>query len=172
MEGTVYKNKYFSIEEKSFNGKDGGTSIYNYMKVGLTVSILPVLNDKKIILERQFRHALGKYIYEIPAGHGETGEDPKTAAARELEEETGYKAGRVRFMFKAFVSPGFSTELLHYFVADNLQKTKTNLDKDEDIEIFEVSFEKALDMIKNNEIESAMSINSILFYLKFFENNK
>ncbi len=172
MDNVVYKNKYFSIEEKSFNSKDGSKSIYSYMKVGITVSILPILNDKKIILERQFRHALGRYIYEIPAGHGETGEDPETAASRELEEETGYKAGRIRFMFKAFVSPGFSTELLHYFVADNLKKTKTNLDKDEDIKIFEVSIEKALDMIKNNEIESAMSINSILFYLKFFENNK
>ncbi len=170
MTTTVYSNKHFSIEEKIFNGRNNKKLKYNYMKVSETVSILPILNNKKIIIEKQFRHVLGRYLYELPAGHMEKNETPKQAAGRELEEETGYKANRIRFMFKAFVSPGLSTELLHYFIADKLKKTKTNFDEEEEIETIEVTFDEILEMIKNNEIKNNMTITSIFFYLQFFKN--
>lgn len=161
----VYKGPYFVIEEWKEKTGSKFARVTGYDSVG----ILPILKNGKIILERQYRHSLDRYLYEIPAGKMEKGEDPALCAGRELEEETGYHAGRLRHMFDVYPSPGMKTELMHFYLADRLVKTKRHMDVDEIIEIKEVSIEKILSMMKTNQIRDGKTINGVLYYLHFMK---
>lgn len=99
------------------------------------VTIIPVLDDGTIIMERQFRPAIGRYIYEMPAGHVNKGESPKHAAGRELEEETGYRARVLKPLMKTYHSPGSSSTQNNYFLARGLYKGRKHPDKHEVIEV-------------------------------------
>src|SRR5262245_44718367 len=98
------------------------------------VCVVPVQADGTILLVRQFRLAAGKVLLEIPAGTLEAGEDPADCAARELEEETGFKAGQMRFLFSAFLAPGYSTELIHAYLATDLTEGSIHFDAGENCE--------------------------------------
>jgi len=120
--------------------------------------IVPVFDDGTVALVRQYRHAASQYMLEIPAGSLEKGEDPRTGAIRELEEEIGVVAANIELITEFYVSPGFLTEKMYVFLATGLTETQQNLESDELIEIERVPFEKALEMVKNGEIEDAKTI--------------
>ena len=125
------------------------------------VAIIPILDDR-IVFVRQFRHAVGKVLCELPAGTLRRGESPGACAARELEEETGYVAGSLRKLFHCCLAPGYSSEIIHVYLATDLRKTKPTTDSDEFIELLTVSREEALRMVMSNEIEDAKTISGIL----------
>jgi ADP-ribose pyrophosphatase len=133
------------------------------------VAIVPIIGDR-IILVRQFRHAVGKVLCEIPAGTLKRGESPDVCAARELEEETGYVAGSLRKLFHCCLAPGYSSEVIHVYLATGLKPTKPNTDSDEFIEVLMATREEALRMVMSNEIEDAKTISGILM-LKQIEGN-
>ncbi len=120
----------------------------------------------RIIMERQYRHTAGKVLWEIPAGTLEEGEDPESCAKRELEEETGYVAGTVRPLIHFYVAPGYSTEVIHFFLAGDLRKENASPDEDEAIETRFVSLEEAHEMVRSNVIEDGKSIIGILLALE------
>ena len=124
--------------------------------------IVPVFEDGTVALVRQYRHAAGKYLLEVPAGSLEKGEDPLTGAVRELEEEIGVKAENVELITEFYVSPGFLTEKMFVYLATGLTETKQNLEIDELIEIERVTFPQALDLIRSGNIEDAKSIVGII----------
>lgn len=128
------------------------------------VAILPLLERDKILLLKQYRPAIGKWIYEIPAGTLEKGEDYLECARRELEEETGYKARRMEKLFEMYLAPGYSTEKLHSFLASDLEPSSPHRDLGEEIKVVKVPFEKALKMIESNRIEDAKTIATLLFF--------
>ena len=102
---------------------------------------------------------------EIPAGTLEKGEKPEECAARELMEETGYKAGRLEPLGRCYMTPGYCTELIHFFVATNLTKIEHHeMDEDEEITIVNVSVEDAVKMILNGKIEDAKTVCAVLAY--------
>ncbi|MGC8479288.1 MAG: NUDIX hydrolase [Candidatus Micrarchaeia archaeon] len=153
------------IQKKfAYNGRE---YIRKYIETPETVCIVAVLKNKKIILEKQYRQIIKKTIIEIPAGKLRHNESPKNGALRELEEETGYKAMRIKYLFSAYASPGFSNEIMHYFLADKLKKTKTNRDFDETIKLIEVDIKDAIKLIKTGKIKNSTSIAGILYYTNF-----
>ena len=124
--------------------------------------IVPVFPDKTVALVKQYRHAAGKYLWEIPAGSLEKGENPEEGARRELEEEVGATAGKLELLIEFYVSPGFLSEKMFVFLATDLTETAQNLEADELIEIEKFTFERAFKMIRKNEIEDAKTIVGLI----------
>ena len=133
-----------------------------------TICVLPVTEKGTIILERQYRTALGRYILEIPAGKIDEGEEPELCLHRELEEETGLRAIKFKKCFEGFVTCGYSDEYMHYYAAltEKIpdEERKHFPDPDEEIELVEVTLEKALEMIKLKEIIDSKTITMIYLY--------
>jgi ADP-ribose pyrophosphatase len=125
--------------------------------------IVPVFDDGTVALVRQYRHAAGKYLLEVPAGSLDEGEDPKTGALRELEEEIGYRAAKIEKIAEFFVSPGFLTEKMFVYLATELTETSQNLEEDELIEIEQLTLDQALGKIRSGEIEDAKTIVGLTF---------
>ena len=121
-------------------------------------AVVPLKHDGTVVLIRQFRHAAGGYIYEIPAGKLHPGEDPTVCAARELEEEIGYRAGKLDHLSSIFTAPGFTDEVIHIYKATELTTGRQHLDCDEILEIIEVSLSESIRMIEDGTIRDAKSI--------------
>jgi ADP-ribose pyrophosphatase len=121
-------------------------------------AVVPLKEDGRVILIRQFRHAAGGFIYEIPAGKLHPGEDPTVCAARELEEEVGYRAGRFDLLASIFTAPGFTDEVIHVYRATELTSGRQQLDRDEVLEVTEMPLQEAIRMIETGAIRDAKSI--------------
>ena len=121
-------------------------------------AVVPFLDDENILLLRQYRYAAGGTIWEVPAGKLDAGEEPEHCAARELEEETGYRAGRITRTGEILTTPGFTDERIHLFCAFDLTRGKRAHETAEVIEVHEVAFRDALEMIERGEIIDAKSI--------------
>jgi ADP-ribose pyrophosphatase len=121
-------------------------------------AVVPMKDNGTVILIRQFRYAAGGYIYEIPAGKLQPGEDPKLCAARELQEEIGYRAASLELLASVLTTPGFTDEVIHIYKGTGLTKGKQDLDHDEVIEIVELPLEKALAQIIDGTIRDAKTI--------------
>jgi len=119
-----------------------------------------------VILVRQYRHAAGRELLEIPAGTLHEGEDPLDCAIRELEEETGYLAAKMIQRARFWTTPGFTTELMYLYEATDLTKTQIHPDEDEAIEVAIASRAEALQMIEDGRIQDAKSILGLLRILK------
>ncbi len=132
-----------------------------------SVVVIPVLDDRRIVLIRQFRYAAGKYLWELVAGHKEPGEDPAQGAHRELLEETGYTARRVRKLFEIFPSPGLLGERMDIYLAEGLTRGKSKPEEDEKISWRIVSLAEAERWIRQGKICDAKTIAGLLYYSKF-----
>lgn len=122
------------------------------------VVVLPITDEKKTVLVRQYRSPANDLLLEVPAGKTEPGEDIAKAVARELEEETGYKAGNVDYLGKAYASPGISSEIYHFFVATGLTKGKAHPDEDEDTQPMELPFGEFVNLINCGKISDTKTI--------------
>lgn len=125
------------------------------------VGMVPLLSDGKIVLVRQFRHAVGKVLLEIPAGKLEEGELPEVCARRELAEEVGYRAGEMVKLAEFYNSPGFCDEYFHLFLARELEEGKAEAEADEFFLVEAVHIEEAFDMISAGEVRDAKTIIGI-----------
>lgn len=134
-----------------------------------TVAILPITRKGYMLLEVQYRPPIGKRIYEIPAGHIEKGEKPTDSAIRELEEETGFKTGKIKELTYFYPSPGLLSKKEYFFIAEKLTKGKTSFDKDEQIITKEMKISQALKYIKSGKIVDAKTIIAILYYSQFMD---
>jgi ADP-ribose pyrophosphatase len=130
------------------------------------VCIVARLETDKILLIRQYRHSTGGELLEIPAGGLGKGEDPRVAAIRELEEETGYLAANMIERARFWTTPGFTTEFMYLYEATGLTKTEIKPDEDEVIEVDVVSCDDALRMIDDGRIQDAKTILGLLRILK------
>jgi len=120
--------------ERTFQVR-GQPHTHSFVLTGDVVVILAEASDGRFLLVRQYRASLDRQTVEFPAGHCEPGESPEAAAGRELEEETGHRCARLRFLFKFEPAPGCTDEVIHAFWADGLEPTATSFDPGEDIEI-------------------------------------
>ena len=137
------------------NGKEAKREIVEHPGA---VAVVPILPDGRIIMVRQYRHAVGKALLEIPAGKLDRGEIPEQCAARELEEETGYASIQLRSLTSVWTAPGFSNEIIHIYVAENLQEKVQNLDEDEFLHIEIYSKEELRQMIQDGSISDSKTI--------------
>ncbi|MDA3902022.1 MAG: NUDIX hydrolase [Desulfuromusa sp.] len=125
---------------------------------------LPILDDGRLLLIRQFRPAARDYVYEIPAGRLEIGEDAGRCVARELQEEVGYCPGQLDSLGYVYSSVGFCTERIYLFIATQLKQTQTAHEPDEFIEPLVVTFDEALEMISAETITDAKTQIALLRY--------
>ena len=126
-------------------------------------AVVPFLDRERIILLRQFRHAAGGTIWEVPAGKLDAGEDPASCAARELAEETGYRAGRLERTGMILTTPGFTDERIHLFCAFELSPGATAHEHNEVIRTEVVPLRQALEMIDRGEISDGKTIAALFF---------
>lgn len=152
---------------------DGSTGELELVEHSGAAAVLPVVgdpgaDDPEILLIRQYRYAAGGYLYEVPAGTLDPG-DPswEACARRELAEETGYEAGSLRRLTWIFTTPGFTDEVIHLFLAENLVAGEASRDADEFMEVVQLPFSRALAMVRDSEIVDAKSIVTLLHAAAF-----
>ena len=161
----VYNGKIVNLARKQIRMNNGKTTVRDVIEHPGSVAIVPLLDDRRIVLIRQFRLATGSFIWEIPAGTLEKDESPEACAKRELEEETGFQCGSLDPLFNCYLAPGYSTELMHLYLARDLKKTTQHIEEDEIITIHEVSPNEALQMIGRGDIRDSKTIGDISFLL-------
>jgi ADP-ribose pyrophosphatase len=123
----------------------------------------PAGEDPQLLLIRQYRYAAEGYLYEIPAGRLDPGEDPRDCALRELQEETGCTAGSVEHMYTMYTTPGFTDEKIHIFMAAGLTRGEAAHEADEFLDVESVSLTRALEMVRSGEIKDGKTAVGILY---------
>ncbi len=163
----VYQGKVFGVRQDVVIEPGGKPATRDIVTHPGSVVVLPVLNDGRILMIRQYRHTVGGYLLEVVAGRKEPGESTLKAAKRELAEETGYRAKHFREMMNVYPTPGFVEETMVAYAATGLTLGKTNLDADEIIEPIPFTLKALLEMIRKEQIHDAKSVACILYYARF-----
>ena len=125
-------------------------------------AVVPFVSDEDVLLIRQYRHAAGGTIYEVPAGKLDAGEAPEVCAARELEEEAGRRAGKLEKLGAIWTTPGFTDERIHLFAAYQLETVPQRLESDEVIELIQMPLRAALDLVWSGELSDAKSALALI----------
>ena len=167
----VYQGKVFELIRENITLENGTTTDVEFIEHPGAAAIIPFLDDSRIVLLKQYRHALKTYIWEIPAGTLDPQEEIISCAKRELIEETGYSASGWQKLGAITPVPGYSDERIHIYLATELQPADQNLDADEVIQVQEVEFKDALDMIGNGTIQDAKSIAGLLMAAAWLKGN-
>jgi len=154
----IFKGRLVTLDIDTVTLPNGATIELEMIHHPGAAAVVPMKEDGTVILIRQYRHAAGGYIYEIPAGKLHPGEDPKLCAARELQEEIGYRADSLVLLTSILTTPGFTDEVIHIYKGTGLTKGKQDLDHDEVIEIVELPLEKALAQIIDGTIRDGKTI--------------
>jgi ADP-ribose pyrophosphatase len=151
------------------DGSTGELEIFRHPGASAVVPFLsdPAGADPLVLLIRQYRYAAGGYVYEIPAGRLDAGEDPADCARRELEEETGCTAERVERLTTILTTPGFCDERIHLFMAVGLTMGEARRERDEFLEVEQFPLSRVLEMIERGEIQDAKTLCGILFAAGF-----
>jgi ADP-ribose pyrophosphatase len=168
---TVYHGKVFELIRENVTLENGTTTDVEFIEHPGATAVIPFLDDNRIVLLKQYRHALKKYIWEIPAGTLNPQEEIISCAKRELIEETGYSAGQWHKLGEITPVPGYSNERIHIFLATELQPADQNLDEDEVIQVQAVDFLKAIEMIGDGEIQDAKSIAGLFLASLWLKSN-
>ncbi|RLG89519.1 MAG: ADP-ribose pyrophosphatase [Thermoprotei archaeon] len=134
------------------------------------VAILPLIDNRKLVMIRQYRVPIKSWIYEIPAGTLKPCEKPEECALRELEEETGYSATELEKLLEIYPTPGYSSEIIHIYIARGLKKGRPRTERDEVIETMEVDLDKAIEMIREGIIRDGKTIIALLYYITYTRN--
>ncbi|MCX7804632.1 MAG: NUDIX hydrolase [Planctomycetota bacterium] len=154
----LLRTRIFRVVEQSFRTPGGQWVSRQTVVHPGAVAIMPFLSERDVILVRQFRPSAGTTMIEVPAGTLEGGEAPEVCARRELEEETGFRAGRMESLGKLRSCPGFCSETLYLFRASDLSKVEAAGDEDEFVERLIVPFREALEMCLDGRIEDSKTL--------------
>ncbi len=158
MTKNIYHGKVITLNIDTVTLPNGLTVDLEMVRHPGAAAVVPLKEDGTVILIKQFRHAAGGFIYEIPAGKLHPGEDPKACAARELEEEIGYRTGSLELLSSIFTAPGFTDEVIHIFKATAMTKGRQHLDRDEVLEVVEMPLQEAMAMIRVGTIRDAKTM--------------
>jgi ADP-ribose pyrophosphatase len=158
----AYLGKLVHLHVYTVQLPNGESSIREIVQHPGAVAMVPLLPGGEVVLVRQFRLAAGKVMLEIPAGTLEPGEDPALAAARELQEEIGYHPGTLIDLGGEYTAPGYTTELIHLFLATDLEQSRLSQDDDEFLETVTLPFEEALQLVETGEIADGKTMIGLL----------
>ncbi len=158
MKNPVYKGKIIDLSVETVTLPNGATADLEVITHPGAAAVVPMKDDRTVIMVRQYRHAVRRFIYEIPAGKLHAGENPRDCAAREMEEETGYRVGRLEPLLSFLTTPGFTNEIIHIFVGRDLSPGTQNLGADEVLEIIEMPLDQAVAHINDGVIQDAKTI--------------
>jgi ADP-ribose pyrophosphatase len=163
----IYQGRVFGLRRDEVVEPSGVRTTREVITHPGSVVVLPVLPDGRIVMIRQYRHATRQYLWELVAGRKEPGETPKQGAARELLEETGYRAKRFKVFLDVFPTPGFLEERMYLLLAEELTAGEPQPEEDEKIEVRTFKLKELKQMIKSGRLKDAKSIAGILYYLTF-----
>jgi ADP-ribose pyrophosphatase len=167
---TLYKGTKISLELHHLEDDAGGRIVREIGVHPGAVVVLPFLDEQTILLIRNRRYTVQQILMELPAGTlDDAGESPMNAAGRELQEETGYLARRLKPIGNFFTSPGILTEKMYAFAAYDLRQTAPALEAGEEIEVSPTGFDEAIRMIRDGQIQDGKSIATLLMYERFFK---
>ncbi len=161
----VAKGHIFDYYHDTMQIPNGNVAVWDFIKHKGAAAIVPVREDGKILMVRQYRNALERDTLEIPAG-GLNGTDEPTdvAAMRELEEETGYRCDKVELLLSIRTAVAFCNEKIDIYLADKLIPSKQHLDEDEYIDVEAYSVEELLEMIYTGQIQDSKTVAAVLAY--------
>ncbi len=162
----VFKGRRINLIKGYFKSPDGRLVYREVVEHPGSIVIIPIKNSK-IIMLKQYRHAVGEWLYELPAGTLEENEDPAECARRELIEETGYNAREIIKLFGMYLSPGYSTEYMHVYLARNLEYVGMKPETSEVINVIEVDLNDINKWLLNGRIKDAKTIASLLYFKTF-----
>ncbi len=168
----VFRGRIFTLVKENVTLDNGVTTDVEFIDHPGAAAIIALRPDARVVMLRQYRHALGKTIWEIPAGTLDPPETPLDCAKRELAEETGYQADRWHRLGEITPVPGYSSERIHVFLADRLHGAAGQLDDDEIIEVQEVALQETLDMIEEGKISDAKTIAGLFLASKWMARNR
>ena len=159
----IYQGKILNLRVDDALLEDGTACKREIVEHGGGACVLYV-EDGNVLFVKQYRYAYGETVLEIPAGKLNAGEDPKKAAARELEEETGVKAARLELIFETYPTPGYTNERIYIYRAFDGTYTQTNLDEGEFLDVEWIPLERVKEMLKRGEIKDAKTIIALQAY--------
>lgn len=159
----VYEGKIFNIRQHLVELEDGKQSTRDVLEHNGASVIIAIKDNGNILLVKQYRKALERFMYELPAGRIDPGETPQDAAARELREETGYTASSIEHLLDYIPACGYSSEKLHIYVCRGLIPGETDFDETEDLDTLEYSAEELMEMILNGRIEDGKTMAGLLY---------
>ena len=163
----VFAGRIFSVRRDRVSEPGGVIAVRDIVVHPGSVVVLPIFPGGTLLLIRQYRHAARAFLWELVAGRVDAGESPVQAAYRELVEETGYTARRLRKLLEIFPSPGFVSERMWIFSASGLTRGAASPEDDERIVARRFSLAAAEQMIRRGTLRDAKSIAAILFYARF-----
>ncbi len=158
MTRNIYSGRVITLNVDTVQLPNGLTVDLETIRHPGAAAVVPMKDDGTVVLIKQFRHAAGGFIYEIPAGKLDPGENPLHCAARELEEEVGYRASSFQLLSSIFTAPGFADEVIHVYKATGLTKGHQHLDRDEVLEVVEMPLEHAIKKIQDGTIRDGKTI--------------
>lgn len=159
----AYKGKILSLRVDGVLLPNGEEAHREIVEHGGVVAIVPFVNESRVVLIRQYRHAIEEEIMEIPAGLLEPGEDIYKCAVRELTEETGFKAAKLEKLAEYYPAPEFSNQMTYIFKATCLEQVGAKLDKDEFLEVVTMGLDEAIKLIAEGRIRDSKTIIGLLF---------
>jgi ADP-ribose pyrophosphatase len=158
----VYRGRILTLEVDRVIEPSGIEVVREVVRHQGAAVILPLTHEDKVVLVRQFRYAVGRFLWEVPAGHIGPGETPEETARRELVEETGYRPQQLEKLTAVYPSPGFSDEVMHIFLATELEPGSASPEDDESIEMGLFSVEEAMAMVSDGRIQDGKTLLSLM----------
>lgn len=160
-----FKGKIIDFYQDTMEINGDHTVIWDFIKHKGAAAVVPVREDGKILMVRQYRNALDRYTLEIPAGALDAADEPGlTCASRELEEETGFRSENLEWLITLRTTVAFCNERIEVYVARELVPSRQNLDEDEFIDLQAYTIEELKEKIFSGEIEDAKTVSALLAY--------
>jgi ADP-ribose pyrophosphatase len=165
-ENNVYFGKILNLYVDDIILPNKKIATREYIRQPDAVAVIPFIDNKRIVLVKQYRYPIKKITYELPAGKISPKEKPIDCIKRELEEETGFVSNDITKLISFHPSTAFSTEILHIFIAKNLKKTKSHPDEDEFVKPEIIDYKKTLKWIDEGKISDSKTLIGLLYYFK------
>ncbi len=160
----IYKGRVVALSVEEHTLPDGRSARFEIVRHPGGACALPLLEDGRVMLVRQFRPPVGRMVLELPAGKLDAGEPPEVCIRRELQEETGYRAGRIEKLGEMLTAVGFCDERIHIYLARDLEPVGQALEPDEYIELVPLPLNEALAMVLSGEIIDGKTQLALLLY--------
>ena len=168
---TVFQGRALKMRVDTVLTGDGRQSMREVVERTDCIAVVAVDKDGKILLERQYRQAVGKELLEIPAGGIDAGEDPETAVVREMREETGFWPQKLEHLGGFYSTPGYGTEYLYLYLATELTPSQLYAEDTEEIEIVRVPIAQVPELLASGKISDSKSIAGLFTYLEYRKNH-
>ena len=165
----LFRGRAFKIRRDYMKTPDGRETKFDIVEHGGSVILIPIDQDGNLLFVRQYRHAAGRDLLELPAGTRDGDEPFEECAAREIREETGMQAGTLKKVGEFFLAPGYSTEFMEVYLATDLKHNPLEADADEFISVEKIPLKHALEMAEQGEMPDAKSLAALLLARRYLD---